>query len=168
MRHALNELDAEIVVEMDADFSHRPADLPRLVGALGEGADFVIGSRYVPGGTLPDAWGLRRRFLSRWGNRVARLLVPRCRKVRDCTAGFRAIRASVLRAVPLERMGMRGYIFQVALLQESLRAGARVREIPVAFDDRMRGDSKLGVSDIMEFAAWCLSARFRGADHRRE
>lgn len=163
MRHALDELDADIVVEMDADFSHRPADLPRLIGALGEGADFVIGSRYVRGGTLPDAWGLRRRLLSRWGNRAARLLVPGCRKVHDCTAGFRAIRASLLRAVPLERLGMRGYIFQVALLHEGLRAGAHVREIPVAFDERLRGDSKLGVPDIMEFAAWCLSARFRGA-----
>lgn len=168
MRHALDEMEAEIVVEMDADFSHRPADLPRLVGALGEGADFVIGSRYVPGGTLPDAWGLRRRLLSRGGNRVARLLVPGCREVHDCTAGFRAIRASLLRAVPLERMGMRGYIFQVALLHEALRAGAHVREIPVAFEDRLRGNSKLGVSDIMEFAAWCLSVRFGGGGRRSE
>ena len=91
MTYALKELQAEAVMEMDADFSHKPADVPRLLAALDEGADFVIGSRYVPGGSIPENWGRLRQAISRWGNIFARYLAGLYR-VQDCTAGFRAIR----------------------------------------------------------------------------
>ncbi len=161
IRHAIEVTGADVVVQMDADFSHRPSDLPRLLAALGEGADFVIGSRYVPGGSLPVEWGLRRHLISRWGNRVARFLVPGCAGVSDCTAGFRAIRAGLLKRIPLDRLGVRGYIFQPALLSEAVIAGGRIREVPVSFDDRLRGATKLGFSDIIEFARYCILRRFR-------
>lgn len=163
MKHAMAELGAEAVFEMDADFSHDPADIPRLVAALDEGADFVIGSRYVPGGSIPKEWSFYRRMNSRYGNLVARYLagIPR---IRDCTAGFRAIRTVLLRRINLDALGVQGYAFQVALLHEAVAKGARIKEIPVHFVDRTRGMSKLGLRDIFEFignAAWIRLQRSR-------
>ncbi|HQA12400.1 MAG TPA: glycosyltransferase, partial [Zoogloea sp.] len=109
------ELQADVVFEMDADFSHKPEDVPRLLAAIDEGADFVIGSRYVPGGTIPEEWGLYRRLNSRFGNIVARYLAG-IYSVRDCTAGFRAIRTSILRRIDFDKLRVQGYAFQVALL----------------------------------------------------
>jgi len=160
MSHALSELDADAIFEMDADFSHDPADVPRLLQALENGADFVIGSRYVPGGTIPETWGWFRRLNSRFGNLVARY-VAGLYHVRDCTAGFRAIRASILRSVDLSALRVRSYAFQVALLHEAILAGAVVNEIPVHFVDRKYGSSKLGLGDIAEFVvnAWWIRLR---------
>jgi len=159
IRHALSVLKAEAVMEMDADFSHKPEDVPRLVTALDEGWDFVIGSRYVPGGSIPEEWGLRRRWNSLFGNLVARH-VAGISGVKDCTAGFRAIRASILERVDLEGLGVRGYVFQVALLHAALARGARVKEIPVDFVERGRGKSKLSTADILEFLAVAVRLRF--------
>lgn len=156
MRHVMDVLGAAAVLEMDADFSHDPLDVPRLVGALDAGADFVIGSRYVAGGSIPQAWSLSRRLNSRVGNLVARHVagIPR---VRDCTAGFRAIRSSVIRAIDLDDLRVQGYAFQIALLHAAIVGGAKVVELPVHFEDRTVGISKLGLRDIVEFfrnAAW--------------
>ena len=156
MRHALDELKADAVFEMDADFSHKPADVPRLIAALGQGADFVIGSRYVSGGTIPQEWALHRRLNSRFGNLVARY-VAGIYGVHDCTAGFRAIRATVLRGIDMQSFRVQGYAFQIALLHAAVAAGAKVVELPVDFVDRRAGESKLGIKDIVEFftsAAW--------------
>ncbi|HEX9206748.1 MAG TPA: glycosyltransferase family 2 protein [Steroidobacteraceae bacterium] len=156
MRHALNELDADVVMQMDADFSHLPEDLPRLLTNIDHGADFVIGSRYVPGGTVPIAWGIHRRAISLGGNIVARYLAGTYR-VRDCTAGFRAIRAALLRNIDLDALRVQGYAFQVALLHAAVSHGAKVVEVPVDFVDRKHGESKLGWRDVAEFvvnAAW--------------
>lgn len=156
MRHALDRLGADAVVQMDADFSHDPLDLPRLIGAIDQGADLVIGSRYIQGGSIPDNWGLHRRLNSRCGNIVARH-VAGIGNVRDCTAGFRIIRASVLRGIELEGLRVQGYAFQIALLHAAKAGGATVVEIPVHFTDRTIGESKLGLKDIVEFfqsAAW--------------
>jgi dolichol-phosphate mannosyltransferase len=157
MRHALDVLAAELVIEMDADFSHDPADVPRLLEALQSPADFVIGSRYVPGGSIPSTWGWHRRLNSRGGNLVARY-VAGLYHVRDCTAGFRVIRASVLRRIDFGALRVRGYAFQIALLHQAVRLGARVKEIPVHFADRKIGESKLGLRDILEFLvnAWWI------------
>lgn len=149
MRHANRVLGAEAVVEMDADFSHKPEDLPRLLAELDKGADFVIGSRYVKGGSIPDNWGLYRKMVSFFGNLAARLIVGL--KVRDCTAGFRAIRSNVLESLNLDHLAVKGYAFQVALLNRCIRQGAKVKEIPVDFIDRERGESKLGLRDVLEF-----------------
>jgi dolichol-phosphate mannosyltransferase len=162
MRHALQRLHAEVVFEMDADFSHKPEDVRRLMAEIDAGADFVIGSRYVPGGSIPEAWGLLRKLNSRVGNFVARY-VTGIYLVRDCTAGFRAIRASLLRRINLENLRVQGYAFQVALLHAAVVERARIKEIPVDFTDRQQGESKLGLSDIIEFIlnAWWI--RFQSA-----
>jgi dolichol-phosphate mannosyltransferase len=157
MRHALTALAADLVVEMDADFSHDPADLPRLLKAVEAPVDFVIGSRYVPGGSIPSTWAWHRRLNSRGGNLLARYVAGLYR-VRDCTAGFRVIRASVLRRIDFAALRVRGYAFQIALLHQAVRLGARVQEIPVHFADRRFGESKLGLRDIIEFLlnAWWI------------
>jgi len=154
--HAL-ESGAEIVIEMDADFSHDPADLPRLVAALDEGADLAIGSRYVVGGSTPD-WPLARRFISRGGNLYARLMlgIP----VKDATAGFRAFRADALRSLPYRSAEASGYGFQVEMAWRAHRQGMAIVEVPISFRDRTRGTSKMGTGIVLEamklVTAWGL------------
>jgi dolichol-phosphate mannosyltransferase len=151
MRYALQELQADAVMEMDADFSHLPADVPRLLAALEAGADFVIGSRYVKGGKIPENWGWLRQAISLGGNILPRYLVS-LNQVKDCTAGFRAIRSTVLRKIDFNKLAsVKGYAFQVALLSQAMLNQAVVKEIPVEFVDRVRGVTKLGLSDIIEF-----------------
>ena len=157
MRLALDVLRADVVFGMDADFSHKPADLPRLMAEIDGGADFVIGSRYVPGGSVPATWGWRRRLNSRIGNFVARY-VAGIYRVRDCTSGFRAIRGTLLRRIDLLQLRVQGYAFLVALLHAATIHGAKVREVPIDFVDRAAGESKLGMRDIVEFIinAWWI------------
>lgn len=157
MQYAMDELAADVVFEMDADFSHKPADVPRLLAGIEAGADFVIGSRYVPGGSIPEDWALHRRLNSRFGNILTRYLVG-LRFIHDCTAGFRAIRTSLLRKTGLADLGVQGYAFQVALLHQAVLNKAIVKEIPVDFVDRTSGISKLGLRDISEFIinAWWI------------
>ena len=157
MTYAIEAMAAEVVFEMDADFSHKPEDVPRLLAEIDAGADFVIGSRYVAGGSIPKNWSFLRRLNSLGGNIVARYLAGIYR-VRDCTAGFRAIRTCVLRDIDFSRLRIQGYAFQVALLHAAVTDGARVVEVPVDFIDRTQGESKLGLSDIIEFVenAWWI------------
>jgi dolichol-phosphate mannosyltransferase len=157
MVYAMDELNADVVFEMDADFSHKPEDVPRLMAALDQGADFVIGSRYVKGGSIPKEWGLLRRMNSLGGNIVGRYLAG-LYKIHDCTAGFRAIKTSLLRKVAFDELRVQGYAFQVALLHKVVSLGAIVKEVPVDFVDRTEGESKLGISDIVEFIlnAWWI------------
>jgi len=159
MRHAMDQLSADVVFEMDADFSHDPADVPRLLQAL-QDSDFVIGSRHMRGGSIPADWGWLRKLNSAGGNWVARYVVGLYR-IRDCTAGFRAIRTRILRDVDFGALRVKGYAFQVALLHQAVTLGASVREIPVHFTDRTKGESKLGLRDIVEFVlnAWWIRLR---------
>jgi dolichol-phosphate mannosyltransferase len=138
---------AEIIVEMDADFSHDPADLPRLVAAIDDGADMAIGSRYVPGGTTPD-WPLVRRLISRGGNLYARLMLGF--QIRDATAGFRAFRADALRELPYQTAQSSGYSFQVEMAMRAVESGLTVVEVPISFRDRARGTSKMGMGIVIE------------------
>lgn len=160
MRYALDTLGADVIFEMDADFSHRPEDVPRLLDALERGADFVIGSRYVEGGGVRANWGLMRRMNSLFGNLVARYVAGLYR-IMDCTAGFRAIRASLLRDIDFDNLRVQGYAFQVALLHEARLHDATIVEVPVEFVDRREGESKLGLRDIVEFIinAWWIRLR---------
>ncbi len=160
MQHAIDELRADVVFEMDADFSHNPADVPRLLAALESPSDFVIGSRHVKGGSIPAEWSIWRKLNSAGGNWVARY-VAGLYGIRDCTAGFRAIRATILRQVDFTALRVKGYAFQVALLHQSVTLGAVVKEVPVDFIDRKYGQSKLGLSDITEFIlnAWWIRLR---------
>ncbi len=157
MVYAMDRLQADAVFEMDADFSHKPKDVPRLLAALDGGADFVIGSRYVKGGSIPQEWGLLRRMNSLGGNIVGRY-VAGLYKIKDCTAGFRAIRTSLLKQITFDDLRVQGYAFQVALLHKAVSLGAVIKEVPVDFIDRTEGESKLGLSDIIEFVvnAWWI------------
>ena len=145
---------------MDADFSHNPADVPRLLATLEDSADFVIGSRHVKGGSIPAEWSVWRKLNSAGGNWVARYIVG-LYGIRDCTAGFRAIRASILRQIDFGALRVKGYAFQVALLHQAVTLGAVVKEVPVDFIDRKQGQSKLGLADIVEFVlnAWWIRLR---------
>jgi dolichol-phosphate mannosyltransferase len=157
MKYAVDVLNADVVMEMDADFSHKPEDVPRLISALDHGADFVIGSRYIKGGKIPDNWVFIRKMISKWGNIFARYIAG-LYKIRDCTAGFRAIRSSIIKKIDLTNLRVQGYAFQIALLHQAIVSGAVVQEIPVEFIDRIRGKTKLGFSDIVEFIlnAWWI------------
>ncbi len=147
-RRAL-ERGAELVVEMDCDFSHDPKDVPRLIEAAGS-ADLVLGSRYVPGGGVEN-WGLVRRVVSAGGSLYARVLlgVP----IRDLTGGFKCFRRSVLEALDLEAVHSKGYAFQIELTYRALRRGFRVREVPIRFVDREVGGSKMSRGIVLE-AIW--------------
>jgi dolichol-phosphate mannosyltransferase len=130
---------ASHVIEMDADFSHEPHDLPRLLRAA-QDADLVLGSRYVPGGVVAD-WGLWRRIISRGGSAYARIVLGL--RVQDLTGGFKCFRREVLEAIDLATVRSHGYGFQVELTYRAVRAGFRVVEIPIIFRDRRLGHSKM-------------------------
>lgn len=155
---------ADIVVEMDADFSHNPADLPRLIDAVRNGADLAIGSRYVPGGDTPD-WPIHRRLISRGGNLYARFMlgIP----TKDATAGYRAFRAEALGALPYRSAQASGYGFQVEMAWRAHQEGLRVVEVPITFRDRAVGTSKMGTGIVVE-AMWLVTRwgvrRFLGRD----
>jgi dolichol-phosphate mannosyltransferase len=144
---------AELVLEMDSDFSHDPADLPRLIAASSE-ADLVLGSRYVPGGGVTD-WGLFRRLLSRGGSWYARMVlrVP----VRDLTGGFKCFRRATLEGMDYRHTHADGYGFQIELTYRAIKAGYRVREVPIVFRDRQAGTSKMSPRIAVE-AVWKVPA----------
>jgi dolichol-phosphate mannosyltransferase len=145
-RHALDG-GAEVVVQMDCDFSHNPSDIPRLVGAVDAGADLGLGSRYVTGGATPD-WPWHRRFLSRGGNIYARAMlgIP----IHDATGGFRAWAAPGLQRLAFEDVEASGYGFQVEMAMRAVDQGLRVVEVPIVFRDRARGYSKMGSEIVLE------------------
>ena len=147
---------AELLIEMDADFSHDPRYLPDLLEAAGD-ADLVLGSRYVPGGGVRN-WGLLRRAVSRGGGLYARTLlgVP----IHDLTGGFKCIRREVLEAIDLESIQADGYGFQIEVTYRALRAGFKVVEVPIVFADRQAGDSKMSAQ--IAFEAMRLVPRLRG------
>ncbi|MGO8870246.1 MAG: polyprenol monophosphomannose synthase [Acidimicrobiales bacterium] len=134
-------------VEMDADLSHEPEALPRLVAPLSDGAELVIGSRYVAGGSIPN-WAWHRRLLSRGGNVYASALLGL--GVADSTAGFRAYAATVLERIDLDRVKAEGYGFQIEMTYEAKRAGARIVEVPIRFVDRVDGESKMSMFIVVE------------------
>jgi dolichol-phosphate mannosyltransferase len=147
-RRAL-ELGADLVFEMDCDFSHDPAEVPRLVQAA-EDADLVLGSRYVRGGGTRN-WGLVRRFISRGGSLYAQALLQL--GIRDLTGGFKCYRRAVLEAIDLEAISSLGYAFQIETTYRALRAGFRVVEVPITFADREVGGSKMSKAIVLE-AVW--------------
>jgi len=140
---------AELVLEMDCDFSHRPADVPRLIAAAAD-ADLVLGSRYAPGGGTEN-WGLVRRFVSRGGCLYAQILLGM--RVRDLTGGFKCFRRATLEAIDLDALSAHGYAFQIETTYRVRRAGLRVVEVPITFVERRAGASKMTGSIVAE-AIW--------------
>jgi dolichol-phosphate mannosyltransferase len=151
-RHAL-AAGAGLVLEMDSDFSHDPAYLPRLLEAAGR-ADLAIGSRYVPGGGVSD-WSAVRRAISRGGSAYARLALGL--EVRDLTGGFKCFRREVLETIDLDSIESRGYAFQVEMTYRAIQRGFSVAEVPIVFRERRSGASKMGSAIVFE-AAWRVPA----------
>ncbi|HET7573170.1 MAG TPA: polyprenol monophosphomannose synthase [Gaiellaceae bacterium] len=142
--------DAAYVLELDCDFSHDPADVPRLIAACENGADLALGSRYVPGGRIEN-WGLVRRLVSAGGSLYARTLLGV--GVRDLTGGFKCFRREVLERLDLDAVDARGYAFQIEVTYRALRAGFRVEEVPIRFVDRTAGASKMSRAIVLEAVA---------------
>ena len=163
-------LDAgyDVIGEMDADGSHQPEQLGRLLEALegAEGADLVIGSRWIPGGSVVN-WPRRREALSRGGNLYVRMLLGI--KVRDATAGYRLFRRTTLEKIDLASVESTGYVFQTDMVARTLAAGLTVREVPIEFVERVRGDSKMSgavaTESLKRITVWGL--RERAAQMRR-
>jgi dolichol-phosphate mannosyltransferase len=153
----------DVLVEMDADLSHDPADLPRLLAAVAGGADLAIGSRYVAGGSIPD-WPWERRLVSRIGcwyaGRMLRV------DVRDATAGFRAYRASMVEAIDVGSGRANGYGFQVEMVYRVAREGGRIVEVPITFSDRTDGESKMSwriaAEALLLVTGWGIRDRIPG------
>jgi glycosyltransferase involved in cell wall biosynthesis len=137
----------DVMVEMDSDLSHDPAVLPQLLAAVADSADLAIGSRYVPGGSIPD-WSWHRRALSRWGNRYAAIVLGI--RVADATSGFRAYRAEALAKIDFHTIRADGYGFQIEMAHRVLLTGGSITEIPISFTDRIRGESKMSGRIVVE------------------
>jgi dolichol-phosphate mannosyltransferase len=161
MRRALDE-GAEYVIQMDADFSHSPRYIPQMLAVmLATGADVIIGSRYVPGGSLDEGWGWWRRWLSWWANLYSRALLGL--RIRDMTAGFKLWQREALLGIGLEGIRSNGYSFQVEMAYLCEKLGYRLIELPIHFEDRRIGQSKLDVPVKLESAwrTWQIRWRYR-------
>lgn len=166
MRKALDD-GADFVAQMDADFSHSPRYIPQMLGVmLAAGADVVIGSRYVPGGSLDEGWGAWRRFISWWANLYSRMILGL--RIRDMTAGFKLWRRQALLDIGLDNIRSNGYSFQVEMAYLCEKLGFRLVEIPIHFEDRRIGQSKLDIPVKIESAwrTWQIRWRYRHL-HRR-
>jgi len=160
MQHAMKFINPDIIFEMDADLSHGPEYIMPMIQRVREGADFVIGSRYVKGGSIPENWGVKRKLISRGANLYAKTILG-IRNVNDCTGGFRAIRTSVLKQLDLGSLKTKGYAFQISLLEEMRRHNVIMSEVPIHFKDRTNGTSKMRMKDILEEGLFVLRASFQ-------
>ncbi|HTT86372.1 MAG TPA: polyprenol monophosphomannose synthase [Acidimicrobiales bacterium] len=155
-------------VEMDADFQHDPAALPALVAPVADGVDLVVGSRYIPGGSIPK-WRWHRRLLSQGGNVYAAALLGL--GVKDSTSGFRCYSARILQAVDLGMVRAEGYGFQIEMVRQVLDHGGTVVEVPIRFEDRVAGESKMSMAIVVEALAlvtwWALRRGLRALAPRR-
>ena len=160
--YCLHKLNPEVIFQMDADGQHDPSLIPEFLKIMDKNNDLVIGSRFVEGGSTPD-FSFRRKLISRVGNALVRF-VGGARHIKDCTSGYRAIRANFLRDCDLSFLSTRGYSFQSSLLCELIWRGAKSAEIPIKFTPRIGGDSKLSLRDQIEFIFNIPKLGFRNAE----
>ncbi|MBI5620969.1 glycosyltransferase family 2 protein [Candidatus Gottesmanbacteria bacterium] len=146
--YALDELKAEIIVQMDADLSHNPASLPQFMSALDRGGNFAVGSRYIAGGSIPENWGWHRKLFSIVGNGIVRFGLGYT-NVHDWTGGYRAYTEKIARYSRTELSKYQGYVFQIAYLHKSILRGAKIIEVPIRFTDRKFGHSKIAPSQYI-------------------
>ncbi len=149
MKHAMNKMSADAVMEFDADFQHNPHDIPRLVKAMDGGADAVIGSRYIEGGSIPKEWGLDRKILSVFGNLFTRVVWGNF-SIHDMTSGFKLTRTSVLKKVDLDNLLSNNFAYKMQILHDLVKIGAKVKEVPIVFLEREKGTSKISQKDQFE------------------
>lgn len=140
-------LGYDVMVEMDSDLSHDPDALPALLDAVRDGASLALGSRYIPGGSIPD-WSWHRRALSRWGNRYAARVLGM--GIADATSGYRAYTAPALAEIDFHNVRADGYGFQIEMAYRVLRSGGTITEVPISFTDRVRGESKMSSRIVVE------------------
>ncbi|MFA5147269.1 MAG: polyprenol monophosphomannose synthase [Candidatus Omnitrophota bacterium] len=155
-RYLLAEGGYKYIVQMDADLSHDPKDIPRLLEAASR-CDAAIGSRYVKGGGAASDWGIFRKMISRYGNFYARVIAGL--EVSDCTAGFKCYRAEALRSIDLNKKFLNGYGFQVQMLYELERKGFKLCEVPIYFTERRKGASKMSLNIVVEAFFYLLLMR---------
>lgn len=165
MNYALDTLHADIIVQIDADLSHDPASLPAFMAVIDQGADFVVGSRYIAGGSIPDNWGIHRKIYSVIGNAFVRFGLGYT-SVHDWTGGYRAYRRSFAEKSRDELSQYEGYLFQIAYLHKSMKRGARVTEVPIHFTDRRYGHSKIAPYEyIRDIVSYVIRQRMRSIIH---
>lgn len=149
MQYAMKEMDAEAVMEFDADFQHDPNDIPRLVAGLDEGYDYIIGSRYIKGGSIPKEWGMDRKILSVFGNLFTRVVWGNF-SIHDMTSGFKLARASKLKKIDLDNLLSNNFAYKMQILHDMVKIGAKVKEVPIVFLEREVGTSKISKKDQFE------------------
>lgn len=160
MRFAMDEMKAEAIVELDADFQHDPEDIPRFIEAMDNGADYVIGSRYIKGGAIPPEWGLHRKFMSYFGGLFARIVLMRF-GIHDMTSGYKLTKTKYLKKVDLENLYSMYYAYKIHILHDVLSAGAKVAEVPIVFYERKEGSSKISKKDLFDSFWVVLRLRWR-------
>jgi dolichol-phosphate mannosyltransferase len=159
MQYTLANYEPDFIMEMDADFQHSPGDIPRFLSKAGRGYQFIIGSRYMPGGDYVN-WSFKRKMYS-WGANLIARYIAGIYHIDDCTSGFRCISAKFLRSFDLNDLKSNGYAFQMSLLHAATRKHISITQIPIHFHNRKKGDSKLGHSDIGEFFINAFKLRFK-------
>lgn len=164
MHYAMDEMKADAVIECDSDFQHDPHDIPRLIEAMDKGADYVIGSRYIPGGAIPKEWGIHRKLISRFGGLFAQLVLWTW-SVHDMTSGFKLTKTSYLRNVDLDHLFSKYYAYKLHILHDILSQKAKVTEVPIIFYERKKGSSKITRKDLFDSFKVVIQLRIR--DSRR-
>lgn len=149
MHHAMDEMNADAVMEFDADFQHDPHDIPRLIAAMDDGADYVIGSRYIKGGAIPKEWGFDRKVKSRIGGMIARFAFLMF-NIHDTTSGFKLTKTEFLQKVKLDKLYSYNFAYKLHILHDVVRHGAKVKEVPIIFYERTKGKSKIDTNDMTE------------------
>jgi len=157
--YILKNINPDYIFEMDADLQHNPEDIPRFLKKAEEGYEFIIGSRYAPGGDYPN-WSFKRKLYS-WGANLLARLIAGIKGIEDCTSGYRCIKASFLKSFDLRSLKTNGYAFQLSLLHAAVRRKLKIAEIPILFPNRRKGSSKLGHKDIREFFFHAFRLRFK-------
>lgn len=163
MRYAMEEMKAGAVIEFDADFQHDPKGIIDLVNAMDEGYDYVIGSRYIPGGQIPKEWGLHRKFLSFFGSLFARIVLLTFH-IHDMTSGFKLTRTEFLEKVDLDHLLSKYYAYKIHVLYEVVKLGAKVKEVPIIFYERKMGSSKISQKDLFDSFYVVMRLRLRDSE----
>lgn len=164
MRYAMDSLQADAVVELDADFQHDPRDIPRMVKAMDDGADYAIGSRYVKGGEIPPQWELHRKIMSFFGSLFARIVLFHP-ELHDLTSGYKLTKTKYLKKIDLDNLFSKYYAYKIHMLHDVVKAGAKVKEVPIIFHERKQGSSKISQKDL--FDSFWVVIRLRVRDSKR-
>lgn len=164
MKYAMEKMDADAVMEFDSDFQHNPQDIPRLIKAMDNGADYVIGSRYIKGGSIPKEWGADRKFLSVFGNLFTRIVWLNF-KIHDMTSGFKLTKSAFLKKVDLDHLLAQNFAYKMQLMHDIIGLKANVQEVPIVFYERTQGKSKISVQD--QFKSFYVVTRLGLYDRKR-